>query len=258
MQNTPWFVRPARRPGHFRLFCLSYAGGGARVFVPWQAALGPDVEICAIELPGRSTRVQETAFTAMDALIRELGRAVLALQPRLPFAFFGHSLGALIAFELAHHFAASGHPAPERLFASGCPAPRDTMPSPRLHDLPDHELLQALSELDGTPQEVLANAEFMALVLPTIRADLAISDNYQYLERTLLEVPITVFGGATDAHVATHQLADWSKETTGPVDVQLFDGGHFFIESCRDAVLASVKEALPSSAHDGQLSQARP
>lgn len=243
MTPSPWIMR---RPGagrRLRLFCFAYAGGSATAFLPWQAAVDPTVEICAIQLPGRGARMGEAPPADFAQLVRVLTEEI-ARHRDLPFAFFGHSLGALLAFEVARHGALRRFPAPVQLIVSGCDAPQSRAPSRQLHLLPDDELIQALRDYNGSPAEVLADRELMALILPTIRADFALAERYSYRPGLRLNLPMTVFAGREDDHCKLEQVTQWERETSGPCAIDWFDGDHFFIHAQRDAVLARIGAAL--------------
>jgi medium-chain acyl-[acyl-carrier-protein] hydrolase len=242
-----WLVRKPAPQAKLRLYCFAYAGGSAHQFLPWQAALGPDIEVAAFQLPGRGPRLAEPPIAAMAPLLDALA-ARLAAQldspARLPFAFFGHSLGGLLAFELARLCQRRGMAMPERIVVSACNAPRGR-PAPRmLHRLDDAGLVDALRDYNGTPPAALADPELMALLLPAIRADFALVENYQYLPGPLLDVPLTVLAGRADRHVQADRLPRWREETHGAHALHTFDGGHFFIHEQQRAVVDCIRGEL--------------
>src|SRR5437763_15337105 len=171
--RTPWLVSRKPNPrARVRLFCFPYAGGGDSVFRAWQKGLSEAIEVCPVQLPGRGARISEPPFTELSPLVRA---AAQALAPHLdkPFAFFGHSMGALICFELARHLRKDGGPQPVHLFVSGRCGPQ-TPREPFAGDLPDSEFQEMLRRYNGTPEEVLENRELMELLLPAVRADFAL------------------------------------------------------------------------------------
>jgi medium-chain acyl-[acyl-carrier-protein] hydrolase len=243
MLSAKWLVgttRPARR---LRLYCFAYAGGGAHAYALWQDGLPPDIEVRAIQMPGRGARMSEPAPARMLDLVQQLA-AVLAEQDATPFAFFGHSLGALVAFELARLLAARGARGPERLIVSSCTPPQVRDASRQLHTLPDDAFLEALAAYEGTPPEVLAHRELMELVLPTLRADFALAERYVYWPGRPLQVPITVVNGAADPHVVLEDAMLWQRETSAECASVVFAGGHFYLQDQRDAVLALLVDLL--------------
>ncbi|HJU38302.1 MAG TPA: alpha/beta fold hydrolase [Tahibacter sp.] len=243
MQPNPWLVRePSKTSRRLRLYCFCYAGGSAAVYLPWQARLDASIEVCAVQLPGRGNRMGERPFTAMPELIRALA-PVIGREDDLPFAFFGHSLGGLVAFELARYRKLHYMRMPEHLIVSGCDAPQFRSESRRLHALPDHELIDVLKDFNGTPPEVLAHRELMDLLLPTIRADFALVDDYVYRPGLPLTMPITVLAGRREDR-SVDQVYGWRKETLSDCRVHYFDGDHFFIFPEQRAVLDCIGAAL--------------
>jgi len=243
-----WFVRRVgrSRPGPeaaLRLFCFPYAGGSAPVFHPWRDALPESVEVCAMQAPGRGSRLGERPFTRLLPLVAALSKAIPSLLDR-PFAFFGHSIGGLVAFELAHRLRASGGPAPLRLFVAGCNPPQLPNPHPPIHNLPDDALIDELRALDGTPEAVFDHKELMALMLPALRADFALLETYTYRPRPPLEVPITVFGGADDRRAPPDGLDAWRAQTGAAFALHVLPGGHFFLHDSQDRLLALLADAL--------------
>ncbi|HEU0299177.1 MAG TPA: thioesterase II family protein [Longimicrobium sp.] len=239
-----WIVRPRPSPrARLRLFCLPHAGGGASAFRGWADALPPEVEVCPVQLPGRENRVAEPAFDRVPPLAQALADAVEPLLS-LPFALFGHSNGALIGFELARALRARGRPGPVHLFASGRRAPDLPSGRPPTHHLPDAEFLAELQELGGIPPQVLEHPELMAVLLPTLRADVAIHETYEFREQPPLPCPVTAYGGLTDPKVSREQLQAWGRHTGGPFTMRLFPGGHFYLQEERTAVLRVLSADL--------------
>lgn len=206
------------------------------MFRPWADVLPPEVEVCPVQLPGRENRLAESPFDRVEPLVQALADAV---QPflTLPFAVFGHSNGALIGFELARTLRARGRPGPVHFFASGRRAP--DLPADRepTHHLPTPEFLADLQELGGLPAELLEHEELLSLLLPTLRADVAIHETYQFTEQTPLECPITAYGGLADPKVSREQVDAWGRHTRGPFVLRMFPGGHFFLQDDRTLFL---------------------
>ncbi|MDZ4813857.1 MAG: alpha/beta fold hydrolase [Pseudomonadota bacterium] len=243
LQSTPWLVRTPAPGRQMRLFCFSYAGGNAFNFFRWQESLDSSIEVAAVQLPGRGARIAETPIASMSTLLRALA-PVLAQRDELPFAFFGHSVGALVAFELTRYLQLHGLSLPRHLFLSGCQAPQFRSPSRQLHLLSDDAFMAVLGHYNGTPPDVLQNTELMQLLLPTIRADFALAEDYRYRSGPLLPLPISVFAGRDDDNKASGQVEGWAKETAEACQVTWFNGGHFFVNSDRDAVLNRLQVEL--------------
>ena len=200
------------------------------------------VEVCAVQFPGREARITESPVDDMHRLVFLLREG---LEPYLdrPFAFFGHSIGALVSFELARELRRTCGIQPCHLFVSGCPAPH--LPhSERMWDLPDEEFLERLCRFNGTPPEVLNHPELMDMMLPTIRADFALRDRYVYREEPPLNCSITAFGGMSDQHVSGADLRAWRQHTRERFKFWLFQGDHFFLRSAQETMLESLFSEL--------------
>ncbi|MDB5901661.1 MAG: beta-ketoacyl synthase [Betaproteobacteria bacterium] len=190
--------------------------------------MAPGIEVCPVRLPGRESRLLERPYTDVLALVTALREALDSFLDT-PFAFYGHSMGALIAYELACALSAERGIAPTHLFVSAHRAPHLPNRSRRVHSLPKAELLQELRALDGISEEVLAHTELLELLLPTVRADFTLVETYVHTASAPLDCPITAFGAASDPRVSTEEMADWRAVTRGPFDMQVFPGGHFYI-----------------------------
>ncbi|SCL14695.1 Surfactin synthase thioesterase subunit [Micromonospora nigra] len=243
---------------HTLLFCLPYAGGSAmRIYGRWQRQLPEHVEVVPVEIPGRGSRIAEAPLTSVDAIALEVVGTLLDRIDR-PYALFGHSLGALVAFELARRLEhLHGRPA-THLMVSGHRAPQLPPPVAGQYDytLPDSEFKERLRELAGTPEEVLANEELLELVVPILRADFEAADTYQWRPGPRLSCPVTVYGGADDPEAPLDLLPPWSTLTTGPGDVRVLPGGHFFLNDRVADVLKGIagdlEPAGPSMAPNGR------
>ncbi|QYF96007.1 alpha/beta fold hydrolase [Massilia sp. PAMC28688] len=243
---TPWILRTPQAAPAMRLICFAYAGGNARMYAQWQAALGPEIEVWAVQLPGRGTRRSEEPFTSLAELIAVLSD-ILRPEDQLPFMFFGHSLGALIAFELTRHFAAHDSRLPDRLMVSAANAPGRRNRSRGLHTMGDDELIEQLRGFNGTPPAVMKYRELLVMALPAIRADFAVSETYQYRAGPRLPVPLTVLAGRGDPLTSNVQIEAWACETSAPCEVHWFDGDHFFINEQEAAVLELIRLSVAAS-----------
>jgi medium-chain acyl-[acyl-carrier-protein] hydrolase len=226
-----------------RLFCFPYAGGRASSFRSWSTSLGPNVEVCPIELPGRGCRMMEHPFTQLEPLVMTLARALLPYLDK-PFAFFGHSMGGLVSFELAHLLRKDYGLSPVHLFISGRRAPQVSVSKPPIHHLREPEFLNQLRRLKGTPEAVLKNAELMELFLPILRADFAVLETYVYTPKPRLDCPITVLGGLQDFEVSYDDLEAWREQTNAAFSMQMFQGDHFFIHSAQSLLLQFLEQEL--------------
>ena len=229
-----------------RLFCFPYAGGNASVFRGWSGKLPPSIQVCPIQLPGRESRLREPPFTRLEPLVQALAQA---LQPYLdmPYAIFGHSLGALIGFELARILTRQNDSGPTHLFISGHSAPQLQATEPPIYRLPKPEFIKKLGHLNGTPMEVLQNAELMEIFLPILRADFAVNETYVYVPGTLLDCPISAFGGLQDGRVGYDDLAAWRDQTRGTFVLRMLPGDHFFLHRDRTFLLHAMTQDLAQS-----------
>ncbi len=243
--TNSWLLNPQPNPqASLRLFCFPYAGAGASIFRPWINKinqLSPDIEVCAIQLPGREGRIRETPFTKLTPLIENLATTLLPYLD-LPFAFFGHSMGALICFELARFIRRNYHQIPQHLFISGCRAPHIPNKKTPIHQLPDPLFIEELSLYNGTPEILLQNPELLALFIPILRADFAIYDTYTYTDDIPFNCPISAFGGLQDREVSHPDIAAWHKHTNSKFSIHMFYGNHFFLKNECDALIAIMSE----------------
>lgn len=242
---TDWVrcPRPSDR-ARARLFCLPYGGGGAAIFREWPRDLWPEIEVWHVQLPGREARHREPLLTRMDALVTPLADSMMPhLDP--PYAIFGHSMGALIGFELARCLRRAGAPDPIYLFVSARRAPHVQDPRPPLHNLPDPDLVEQLCRrYNGMPQAVLESPDLMRLFVPVIRADLTLTETYSYAPEEPLACPISAFGGLDDGAVTRDDLAAWGDQTRESFTLRMLSGGHFFLQTLRPRLLSAIAADL--------------
>jgi surfactin synthase thioesterase subunit len=237
------FAQP-RSEARLKLFCFPFAGGAAQTFRLWHEDLPAEIQVCPIQLPGRWTRLREPPFMAMKPLVEAVVEALLPELDR-PFALYGHSLGALVAFETARMLRSRGGPRAEHLVVSSRRAPHLPNLLGPIYDLPDEAfVVQMRKRYDGIPREVLASPELLEILLPAIKADMSVYDTYRYMEDPPLECPITVFGGRDDATAPLTDLQEWEAQTASECVVQIFPGGHFFIADSKDAFFGELSRAL--------------
>jgi medium-chain acyl-[acyl-carrier-protein] hydrolase len=244
-----WIPRPRANPrARLRLFCIAHAGGGASAFRGWAEALPPEVEVCPVQLPGRENRIAERPFDRVEPLVAALADAVRPWLD-LPWALFGHSNGALIGFELARALRARGLSGPRHLFASGRRAPDVPVQGRALSPLPDDEFLSELADLGGISRELLEHHEIMQMLLPVLRADVALYETYEFRDEAPLNCPITAYGGVADARTTHESIEAWGRHTRGPFVVRMFPGGHFFHQSEREDFLRVLSADLHAVLH---------
>ncbi|MGK8507289.1 thioesterase domain-containing protein [Nocardia asiatica] len=227
-------------PPTLRLFCWPFAGGKAAAYTPWRRELPDWVELCVVELPARQRHLAQTPIRRFTDLVDAALARVLPLTD-LPFAFFGHSLGALTAYEVARRLPEGV--APRALFLGGAVAPHLPRPG-RLSELPDHEFAAAVAHYGGIPPEVRASPEVMALFLPALRSDFEIFDDYRFSPTAAPSCPAHLFGGRDDRQVAATQLEAWRDLLPGLRSTELLPGGHFFLTEQRATLLGSLADKL--------------
>ncbi|HEX6287866.1 MAG TPA: thioesterase II family protein, partial [Herpetosiphonaceae bacterium] len=239
-----WIVCSKPNPdASVRLFCFPFAGGGATVFRTWASLLPPQIEVCAVQLPGRETRMREPLFTSIGALVPELLNA-LAPALDMPFVFFGHSMGALISFELARALRRQGNPHLLHLFVSARSAPQVVNGEEPIYHLPTPEFIDKLRQLNGTPDAILHNPELQEMLLPILRADLALNERYVYTEEAPLDVPISAFGGLQDPRVRQENVAQWAAQTSKTFSLRMVAGDHFFLNANPAAIVQPMQQDL--------------
>jgi len=246
--TSRWIVcRQPRSQARARLFCLPWAGTGASQFYAWSSLLPADVELCAIQLPGRENRLAEPPYTRLADLVAVLAEELRRSLDR-PFALFGHSMGAWIAFELARQLRRQYHLLPAHLFVAGRRAPQVPSPDPPIHRLPEPQFVEELRRrYDGLPDAILQDAEVLRIFLPILRADLAMVETFAYTAEPRLDCPISAYGGTDDPWSSPAGLAGWREQTTGAFSLRLFSGGHFFVQTARAPLIADISAALGRS-----------
>ncbi|MFF0527174.1 thioesterase II family protein [Nocardia amikacinitolerans] len=232
--------RPQASPA-IRLVCFAHSGGNPRMFQPWVDQLAPEIELWWVTLPGRGPRWREPHARAWEPLVADIAGAVVAHVPR-PVALFGHSLGALLAFDVALRLTDAGLP-PEHVFVSARAHPRRQFTL----DLPedDTEMLRLIDRVyRGVPEAILDSPELAEHFAPTLRADLMLGADYRYRGAGTLSVPITALGGVDDLMTPTEELAAWQDRTTATARWRQFPGGHFYLDESEAGVLRTIRRTL--------------
>ncbi|GGP51590.1 thioesterase II family protein [Saccharothrix coeruleofusca] len=224
------------------LFCVPHAGGGGGFFRPWAEALRPDVRVLPVVLPGRERRLRERPLTRAEDIVGPLARAVARRVDR-PFAVLGHSMGSVLAYEVARRLESEGHH-PLCLFASGRRAPHLPARRPPLHPLPEAEFLDQVGRLNGTPPEVLRDAGLRALFTPSLRADFEVNETYAPLPGPPLRCRVSALVGGADPEADLEEVAAWRHATTGEFTLRVFHGDHFYLKGAPAELLAAIRADL--------------
>lgn len=242
--TKPWLVCHQPNPyADLRLFCLPYAGGGASIFRTWPDALPVSVEVVPVHLPGRETRISEQPFRRLQPLVGAIADAV---APHLskPYAIFGHSMGALLGFELARHLRREGLPLPLHLFVSARDAPQHFEGCVQTYALPEPDFVEEVRGLNGTPSGVLEHPELRKLVLPVLRSDFELLQTYSYAHEPELDCPISAFGGQQDYRLTREHLEGWRKQTSASFTLDMLPGDHFFLRPSQQLLLDLISNKL--------------
>jgi medium-chain acyl-[acyl-carrier-protein] hydrolase len=243
--SNPWIAHRIHNPlARLRLFCFHHAGGAASAFREWNRRLPSSIDVCPVQLPGHSTRMHEPLARDLDRLTEA---ATDGLLPELlePFVFFGHSLGALVAFRVARELAARGVAGPHRLFVAARAAPGAETKRLALSDLPDRDFVHEMkTRYNAIPDAISNDPELLALFLPTLRADFRLHETYVHRPGAPLSCGISAYGGVADSNVSEEQLEAWQRETAGRFSSEMFDGGHFFVHAADSRFMDSFTRAL--------------
>lgn len=232
------------QPSRLRLICFPPAGLGPVVFKSWATELPPGVGLCAVHLPGRTSRFHEPAITSVPQLVDAITGAISRL-PELPFVFFGHSMGAILAEEVTRRLLELSLPAPRHLIVSGRRPPALPDPKPPIGGLSDAEFVDEIGRrYGGIPPEILANPDVLELLLPCLRADIVALEKFQPGPRPPLPIPVSAFGGDADPMTPRADIEAWERETRAAFELRIFPGGHFYLDAQRKAVIGEIARIL--------------
>lgn len=235
---------PRARPG-WRLVCAPAAGGGASEFARWHQDFPEDVEVLAVQLPGRENRILDAEVTRVDAIVEAIGAELAGASGDVELALFGHCLGAIVMFELAHWLRVHARRPPALLVVSAHPAPARVVPPEEVpvHRRSDADVLEIVGAEAGLAPEVLADEELVELILPVLRADAETYETYAYRSRPPLDADVLAVGGRDD-EVSEEDLHGWAGETRSACTTRLFPGGHFYLRDQRPALIATIRSAM--------------
>ena len=238
---------PGRRAdAPVRLLCFAHAGGGGGFFRPWAAAL-PGVDVCPVVLPGRESRLREHPYTRVSDLLPALVDGVVPHLDR-PYALFGHSLGAVLAYELARRLSHGPAAPPVCLVVSGRRPPHAARQEPELRHLDDDAFVTEVARLGGIPDEVLRQPDLLRLFVPAMRADFTLNETYLPLPGPPLEIQVAALTGDRDPRVTPEEIDGWREVTRGPFTRRVFEGDHFYLKGARADVMAALRAELEAAA----------
>jgi len=230
VNNNKWIIRPnPKKNAKLRLFCFPYAGSSSVVtYRHFVESLPAFVEVCPVELPGRGARMSENLINDLEHVVEQISNSMKEYLD-IPFAFFGHSMGALISYELSHKVSNKYMKKPQKLYVSAHKAPFSEKNGPIMHKLNSNEFTAELRKMEGIPKEMMEHKELMELMLPIIRNDYAVCETYRFKEREVLDIPITIFGGSEDKDISEDDLLEWENLTNSNFRKVMIKGDHFFI-----------------------------
>ena len=244
LKHNDWFIPfKQEKNAYIRLFCFHYGGGSASTFRRWSKDLIDDTELVAIQLPGREERFNEPLLNNVSQVVDQLCLNFNNYGDK-PFILFGHSIGALIAFEFVRALRIKGMPQPKHLIVSGTKAPQVPLKKQPIHDLPNVKFIKELRKYNGIPDYIIEDEELISIFIPTIRADFSISETYKYTNEEPLICPITALGGLNDDTFNLDDLLKWKKQTTSSFKSHFLTGDHFFINTSYEEVIKIVNQAL--------------
>lgn len=243
-QSAMWFERftGENQNTSIRLFCFPYAGGGASVYKKWLNYLPKYIEMYSLQLPGREKRLMEPCYKDLRPLVLDIAKNIFPLLDK-SFIFFGHSMGALISFELTRYLYQKFNLSPEYLFVSGFRAPH--LPSKeQIYDLPKKQFIQKLKEFNGTNENVLLNEDIMEFLDPLIRSDIEVCETYSYIDGPPFICPISAFGGLGDIKVNNDDLMKWKIHTISEFKLHMFPGDHFYLNLLQKSLIETIDKDL--------------
>ncbi|MFZ6658978.1 thioesterase II family protein [Undibacterium sp. TJN19] len=253
MHASKWFLITRPKPkAQYRLFCFPYAGGSATAYMAWEDLLPDNIELVAIQPPGRANRLSEGLLTSVDDMAGQIARFIPQWLDR-PYMMYGHSLGAAVSFELLHVLKEKNLPMPFRYFCGARRAPHYSPRIPPIHNYPLDKFKSELKSLNGTPEIILNNADLMEIFVPILRTDFKAAYIYHRAPDVKLDCAVSIFGGALDDKVTKEDLVGWQDHFQKKADFRVFDGGHFFMDENKDLVLNAICEGMQTTSPDSAL-----
>lgn len=238
--KSPWISSIRNDDVNYRLFCFPFAGAGSNVYRSWISDLSPEIDVCPIQLPGRENRMNEKAIDNVHDMASQIATEIEPYTD-VPFAFFGHCIGALIAYELVVTMQKLNMNTPDHIYLSAFRSPEYTNPNRELYQLDDAEFKSEIKEYGGFSDYILNNDEIMKTIMPMLRADFALHENYRYPGNESVECPISLLCGDQDHIVKKEHMQNWSNVSNHDVNLTMISGGHFFINERKEDILNLIR-----------------
>jgi len=231
-----------------KLFCFPYAGGASAAYNSWKPLLNPGIQLRAVELAARGRRMREANYETIDQAVDDVFSLIRDELRQGPYAFFGHSMGSMIAYELAYKIRDNGLPGPDHIFFSGRAAPNISRENKRrLHHLPSEEFKKEMLDMGGTPKEFFEHPELLEVFLPLLKGDFRLTETYTHAKKDApLQCAITIFNGKQDEDTGD-EIEAWKIHTVKECDIHYYEGGHFFIQDDVNAVLDIINNTLSNA-----------
>jgi medium-chain acyl-[acyl-carrier-protein] hydrolase len=252
--KSQFVIARAKPQAASRLFCFPHAGGGPVAFFDWSECLGAETECVSLQYAGRGPRLREEPRTSVEDLVEEIGSNFAAFADK-PFAFYGHSFGGIVAFELARQMRRSGLPEPNHLFVGAARPPHLELPYPPIHGLADREFVENVqTRYGGIPAAIYRDPEVLEMFLPAMRADFTAYETYRFKPDDPLDIPITAFAGADDTAVQLESVREWTLHTVAGFDINVLPGGHFFPATSGSDLIRILQHRIEAHLKDEELS----
>ena len=250
-RESQFLVVKPRPEAAFKLFCFPHAGGGPIAFFNWSEQLGGDIECVCVQYPGRGQRLREEPLTCIHDVVDDVMDAFVDSCQK-PFAFYGHSFGGVVAFELARRMRRDRMPEPSHLFVGATRPPHLEFLFPPIHHLPEQEFVENIQRrYSGIPAAISQDPEIMKMFMPALRADFTAYETYRFRSEDPLNIPITAFAGAEDRAVKPECLHNWELHTSAGFEMEILPGGHFFSSTSGRELIGALKGRI---AHSCELS----
>lgn len=226
-----------------RLYCFPHAGGSSISFMPWKKRIDRRIELYPVDIPVTLGPKESLPLSSISTVVEKLSDS-LSNHDGIQFSFFGHSLGGLIAFELARSLKKRGLMQPSNIIISGCESPRKHMSSGSVHLLDDHDLIEFIKSFNGITDEIINDKRIMHMLLPKIRADFSLAQSYLYMPSDKIDSDLVILSGREDVRSGDDFLLEWQLETSGKCDFNYFRGDHFFINENLSDIIKLINKKL--------------